>query len=352
MLSVTEPRDHPISVPASRLGPLLDQARGAGIDLDGLSRGLDLKVRLDALPEESSISLADYYRIQNRLMILIGDETLHMSARQLLPGSTDFVLRNVSECKNLTDVMQVIAKTYNLLHGGEYNAVARRADTIDYLIDDRKFPYTDENTDEFIYFSIECILIFLHCMLMTVSNRADTAVKGLNIRRPWPGSDCGHLGYWDAPIKFGADVYCVSFSRALAEAPIVVPPLQARSSNAVYQKIVEAVAGKHARHGGVQSMTARVRDSLERGVIEQGEIAAQIGVSVATLRRRLAREGTGFRDLRRDVLNDTAKRLLAEQRSVSEVSDALGFSEFRAFNRAFKDWNGVTPKAYVRGLEA
>ena len=83
-----EPRKHPISVPASRLAPLLDQARTAGIDLQGLSRGLDLPVELAALPEVNAISLADYYRLQNRLMILIGDETLHMSARQLLPGST------------------------------------------------------------------------------------------------------------------------------------------------------------------------------------------------------------------------------------------------------------------------
>ena len=93
-----------------------------------------------------------------------------------------------------------------------------------------------------------------------------------------------------------------------------------------------------------------MRDSLERGVIEQTDVATQIGVSVATLRRRLAKEGAGFRELRREVLNDTAKRLLAEKRSVSEVSDALGFSEFRAFNRAFKDWNGVTPKAYLRQI--
>jgi AraC-like DNA-binding protein len=33
---------------------------------------------------------------------------------------------------------------------------------------------------------------------------------------------------------------------------------------------------------------------------------------------------------------------------VADVSEALGFSEFRAFNRAFKDWNNVTPKAFVR----
>lgn len=341
----------PISVSASRLAPLIEQARAAEIDMEALSLGLGLPADITALPTDHSISLGDYYRLQNRLMILIGDETLHMSSRQLLPGSTDFVLRNVGECKTLADVMLVIARTYNLLHGGEYNSVVRRAETVDYLIDDRSFPYADAQSDEYIYFSIECILIFFHCMLITVSDTAEGAVRGVNIRRPWPGSDCGHLGYWDAPIKFGSDVYSLSFARRDLEAPIKMPPVQARSSNAVYQKIVEMVAGKHARHGKVQSMTARVRDSLERGVIEQNDIAAQMGVSVATLRRRLANEGAGFRELRREVLNDAAKRLLADNKSVTEVSDLLGFSEFRAFNRAFRDWNGVTPKAFLRGLK-
>ena len=88
-----------------------------------------------------------------------------------------------------------------------------------------------------------------------------------------------------------------------------------------------------------------MRDALARGVVEQSDVAVQMGVSVATLRRRLATEGASFRELRQSVLNETAKRLLLEKKPVAEVSDALGFSEFRAFNRAFKEWNGVTPKS-------
>lgn len=339
---------HPIAVSWWRVKPLLNQARAAGIDVEDLFRSLDLDLTLLGQSNHEVLSLANYYRIQNRLSILFGDETLHLSSRQLLPGSTDFVLQHVGDCKNLHEVMRVIAKSYNLLHGGQYNSVVKKSASIDYIIDDRQFPYIADQSLEDIYFSIECVLIFLHCMLMIVSPRAKTAITELQIRRPSPGGECDHLSYWDAPIKFGAGAYRVSFSREIAIRPLRAPDAEALTSNAVYQKIVDVVAGQHASYENLQSTSALVRDALSRGVVEQSDVAAQMGVSVATLRRRLADEETGFRELRRDVLNETAKRLLLTRQTVADVSEALGFSEFRAFNRAFKDWNGVTPTAFQR----
>lgn len=339
---------HPIAVPWWRVKPLLSQARAAGIDVEDLFRALGLDPALLSQATGADLSLANYYRIQNRLSILFGDETLHLSSRQLLPGSTDFVLQHVGGCKNLHEVMRVIAKSYNLLHGGQYNSVVKKAASVDYIIDDRQFPYIAGQSLEDIYFSIECVLIFLHCMLMIVSPRAKNAITELQIRRPSPGGECDHLSYWDAPIKFGADAYRVSFNRDIALRALRPPDADALTSNAVYQKIVDVVAGEHAHYENLQSTSSLVRDALSRGVVEQSDVAAQMGVSVATLRRRLADEETGFRDLRRDVLNETAKRLLLTTQSIADVSEVLGFSEFRAFNRAFKDWNGVTPTAFRR----
>jgi AraC-like DNA-binding protein len=340
--------DPPISVPAERIAPLLEQADAAGIDTQELLETLGLPASLLAPARGETVSLADYYRLYNRLAILFGDETLHLSSRQLISGSTDFVLQHVSDCANLYEVMRVIARSYNLLHGGQYNTVVKRQSSIDYMIDDREFPYAGDQKLEYIYFQIECILIFLHCMLMIVSPGAKGAITGLQIRRLSPGGECGHLGYWDAPIRFGAETYKVSFDREMSLKKIKLPPPEALSANAVYQKIIEVVAGRHAKRRRTKSMAALVRDALSRGVVEQGDVAAQMGVSVATLRRRLNEEGASFRELRREVLNETAKRLLLSNHAVADVSEALGFSEFRAFNRAFKDWNNVTPKAFVR----
>ncbi len=340
--------DQPIAVSAERLTPLFDQANAADLDVGALLQSLDLDPALAKASKSKTISLADYYRIQNRLAILFGDETLHLSSRQLLQGSTDFVLKNVDSAQNLFDAMRIIARSYNLLHGGEYNSVAKRRGSVDYVIDDREFTYAPELEIEYQYFSIESTLIFLHCMLMTLSSDAENAINSLQIRRPLPGGDCAHLAYWNAPIKFGADAYKISFDRTIALKQISMPPADALTSNAVYQKIVDVVAGKHAQYEETFSIAARVRDALSRGVVEQGDVAEQMGVSAATLRRRLSNEGASFRDLRREVLNETAKRLLLEKQSVADVSETLGFSEYRAFNRAFKDWNGVTPKAFIR----
>ena len=343
--------DQPISVSAARLSPLFDQAGAAEIDVPVLLKALHLDPALSRASRNETLSLADYYRIQNRLGILFGDETLHLSSRQLLHGSTDYVLQHMEDVSSLFDAMRVIARSYNLLHGGEYNFVAKRRGAVEYVIDDRAFTYAPDLELEYQYFSIESTLIFLHCMLMIISPEAENAITALQIRRSMPGGDCTHLAYWNAPIKFGANNYKISFDREVALTEIAPPPADSLSSNAVYQKIVDVVAGKNAQYKETVSFSSRVRDALSRGVVEQTDVAAQMGISTATLRRRLSLEDVSFRDLRRDVLNESAKRLLLENRSVADVSEALGFSEYRAFNRAFRSWNGVTPKTFIRQSE-
>ena len=348
---MNDPANHPIAVSAERLAPLFDQANAAEIDVVALLKSLEIDPQLVRTSKNKSISLGDYYRIQNRLAILFGDETLHLSSRQLLQGSTDYVLQHVDDASDLFEVMRIIARSYNLLHGGEYNFVHKRRGFVEYAIDDRAFSYAPELEREYQFFSIESTLIFLHCMLMTVSPNAEDSIKALQIRRPVPGGDCTHLAYWNAPIKFGADTYKISFDREIALSKISAPSAEALTANAVYQKIVDVVAGKHAQYEEAYSIAARVRDALSRGVVEQSDIAAQMGVSTATLRRRLSQDGARFRDLRREVLNENAKRLLLEKRSVADVAETLGFSEYRAFNRAFRDWNGITPKTFIRHSE-
>lgn len=339
-----------ISVSLKRVKPIAAQAQMSGVDISAELTALALPADLMRRNDHERISLADYYRIQNRFSLLFDDETCHLSARQLLPGSTDFVLRNVGDCSSLFEAMKVIAKSYNLLHGGEYNCVARKDGAIDYIIDDRDFPYAENLSPDDCYFSIESTLIFFHCMLMTIApTAARSSVKRLYIRRPKRDGECGHLAYWRAPIRFGADRYRMVFDAETALGSIPPPPQSALTSSAVYRNIVEAVTQSQASATG--AINAQVRDALARGVVEQKAVAALLGLSVATLRRRLQNEGVSFRALRRDVLNETAKRLLQNNRSISDVSESLGFAEFRSFNRAFKDWNGLTPKAYMRRCE-
>lgn len=185
---------------------------------------------------------------------------------------------------------------------------------------------------------------------MTLASQAASSVARLCIRRPERDGECGHLNYWNAPLRFGSTRYRVVFDVDSVLRPMTSPSPDALTSSAVYGKILEAVSFRHDGKAASGTIREQVRDALARGVVEQRSVAAQLGVSVATLRRRLQSEGVSFRELRRDVLNETARRLLQDKQPISEVSERLGFAEFRSFNRAFKDWNGITPKAYMRQL--
>lgn len=70
-------------------------------------------------------------------------------------------------------------------------------------------------------------------------------------------------------------------------------------------------------------------------------------MSDRTLHRRLEEHGTTFKDLV-DEVRFTAARLYLEDPAMglSEVAFRLGYSDLRAFARAFKRWAGTTPGEY------
>ncbi|RYD83937.1 MAG: helix-turn-helix domain-containing protein, partial [Sphingomonadales bacterium] len=76
--------------------------------------------------------------------------------------------------------------------------------------------------------------------------------------------------------------------------------------------------------------------------------AVAIGMSVASLRRRLAEEGLQFREVRAALLNSIAQSALKDGAAIGDVAESLGFSDGRSFARAFRQWNGVAPGDYRR----
>lgn len=337
----------PVFARMTHVRPLLAMAEAGGVDIGRLLKSLGLPAAV--LDTDEQIALGDYFRLQNQISAALDDETLHLSSRQLLPGTTDYVMGRLAGATSLFEAMKILAQSFNLLHGGEYNSVRRKGDVISFVIDDRRFPYTTKDNPDFLRFSLECVQIFLHCMIAVVSRpHAQAGLRRLSVTRAQRSPDSSHLEFWRAPIRFGAPVYSLDYDFEVATAPLSPPPAERLNAAHVYEEIVSAAAAPHAGGRGGE-LSDFVRGALSRGVIDQTRIAALAGVSVATLRRRLESEGASFRDLRRDTLNEAAKRLLRRRNSVAEVAEELGFSDFRSFNRAFKAWNGVTPKAYSDG---
>jgi len=87
--------------------------------------------------------------------------------------------------------------------------------------------------------------------------------------------------------------------------------------------------------------------------LDEAALAQALKMSVRTLRRRLAADGIGYRELREEAIHHQARRLLAgTDRAVEDIGRELGYAYPANFARAFRRATGASPaewRARVRG---
>jgi AraC-like DNA-binding protein len=76
-----------------------------------------------------------------------------------------------------------------------------------------------------------------------------------------------------------------------------------------------------------------------------GAIAAELGTSTRTLKRKLAGEGVSYSKLVDDARAARAMVLIRSELTVDEIADRLGYSDAANFTRAFRRWAGKSPRA-------
>jgi AraC-like DNA-binding protein len=75
--------------------------------------------------------------------------------------------------------------------------------------------------------------------------------------------------------------------------------------------------------------------------------ARAMRTSPRTLQRNLDQEGVGFKQLLERAESKRACELLRNPNlRVREISQSLGYRDPSSFSRAFRNWTGVSPRAY------
>lgn len=95
-------------------------------------------------------------------------------------------------------------------------------------------------------------------------------------------------------------------------------------------------------------IVAQVQAVIGPGAWGEPAAARAMGMSPATLRRRLSEAGVSFRAVASDMRRATARSLLATEHSLDDIAARLGFSDARSFRRACQGWFGMAPAAYRR----
>ena len=96
-----------------------------------------------------------------------------------------------------------------------------------------------------------------------------------------------------------------------------------------------------------------IMKDLEFGPPKAENIAKEMGMSLSTFKRFLAKQNLGFRALRDSVIRELATRALAETNvNISQVAMQMGYSEVSAFNHAFSRLVGQSPREYRRQVSS
>jgi AraC-like DNA-binding protein len=120
----------------------------------------------------------------------------------------------------------------------------------------------------------------------------------------------------------------------------------ARFFEGYVQRLDRALPNAAQRASFADSLRLAIAERLCDGELSIGALARAQRNSARTLQRRLADEGTSVSALVESVRRERAFAYLAANLPIGEVSYLLGFSEPRAFHRAFRRWTGETPQAW------
>ncbi len=147
------------------------------------------------------------------------------------------------------------------------------------------------------------------------------------------------------PVTFGAERLEIILSLPSLETPIPTydPSLRAHLVEFGERLLAERQSPRQKTRAQIEGL---ITDAMPGGIVQVDDAATQLGLSPRTLARRLADEGTSYREIVEDLRCDLAQTFIKNGMHLSEISYSLGYSDQAAFSTAFKRWTGQAPTAF------
>jgi AraC-like DNA-binding protein len=151
--------------------------------------------------------------------------------------------------------------------------------------------------------------------------------------------------HFRAPINYGADIDELVFCAEEVDKPNTF------GEDSIWRFFIKHLEDTYQELDDKDAIDRQVVDQvviqLSEGIPTLSEVASQLGMGARTLQRRLAERNRTFQSLVDEARRELAGRLISKSEySLAEIAFITGFSEQSSFTRAFKRWNGQTPREY------
>jgi len=165
---------------------------------------------------------------------------------------------------------------------------------------------------------------------------------------PEPAVRTGHARFFRAPVRFGTERNAIIFDRRWLDHAIghADPELRTLLLREFRDEL-------RSRPSFVEQVRHAMRPLIDARRCSVDAVAGTLGTRVWTMNRRLAEEGTSFRQLHDELRFELARRLLADTSlPLGDIAERLAFEQPAAFTRAFRRWSDRSPSEWRRGTGA
>lgn len=150
--------------------------------------------------------------------------------------------------------------------------------------------------------------------------------------------------FFDCPIYFDQRDTALVLNRDALEVPL-------RTADPELAQYLETWASARLAALGPKTFIDEVRAAVHAELAAQDisiqRVARRLAVSTRSLQRQLSSNGKSFRDVVDAIRHERAVELLSTGVTFDDIAEQLGFSDARAFRRAFRRWTG-TPPSHAR----
>ncbi|NLO53796.1 MAG: AraC family transcriptional regulator [Gammaproteobacteria bacterium] len=298
---------------------------------------------------EAELSAMQRSTLFNYACCLLATESGHGQGGQgfVQKSVTDMLMYCVITCKDLNEVIQRTAAFCSMV---ESIGIVLRLEHKGALVELSIELGRPASKSSSLLLTLAAMSTFYHLFSWLIATDLPLEQLGLSHMPPSKQLPVGVLH--SQPTRYQCTSNHFTFSTAWLSRPV------ARSYDQLKQVIDYFPVSLLSASTSEQKLSARVQNIIQTSLNGSltpvtAEITAQlVNLSPATLRRKLRNEGTDFTQLLNLCLHAQAQQYLIRQVPIKTIALQLGFSDDRAFRRAFKRWHGQTPTEFKQHIQS
>lgn len=320
----------------------LQSVRGRNLNADELLADVGLSSNLLQVPQ-ARVSAKHYGALWRAIAAALDDEFFGQDSRRMKVGSFAMLCHSVLSCKTLGQALDRSLRFYALILDDISGSAERDAKEARIVL------HQGAGVPQRV-FAHELLLMLLYGVSCWLVGRRIPILR-TEFSYAEPAHSAEYRLMYCADLRFNRANTLLAFEASYLDLPIVQ---NERSAKEFLRTAPESILLKY-KNGS--SLTARVRRRLRQflpgTVPDFEELAEEMSITPATMRRRLHEEGESYQSIKDQLRRDLAISYLSHsRRSVMDIALELGFSERSAFHRAFRKWTGASPGEFRRKLQA